>query len=188
MEQKSREIRAIGTIERRDNSSRHVTGYAAVFNKLSHDLGGFVEIIAEGAFDGVVEKSDVFAVINHDASRGILARSRYGEGTLKLSVDEVGLKYEFDAPNTALGDELLEMLTRGDIRESSFAFWVADDEIGKSEDGMMLRTITRIEELFDVSPVYQPAYPDTTVAKRSIEKANSVEPEYYAQLNQIVNE
>ena len=80
-------------------------------------------------------------------------------------MDERGLKYTFDAPNTALGDELLEGLKRGDITVSSFAFTVADggDNWTKREDGTYQRTITAINELYDVSPVYRAAYDATSV-------------------------
>lgn len=154
---------------------------------MSVDFGGFFEKIDKRAFDGVIDKSDVFALLDHDWMRGILARSRYGEGSLELKIDDIGLRYAFDAPHTALGDELLEMLSRGDVKESSFAFVVDDDKV-EQIDGKTVRTIVKISELFDVSPVYQPAYPDTSVALRSIEKAKVVEPEYYDRLNQYIEE
>ena len=152
------EIRAVG-------EGRKVVGYAAVFDRESEDLGGFVEYIAHGAFDGVVEKSDVLALLNHDERRGLLARAKKGEGTLKLTIDDKGLRYEFDAPKTELGDELLEGLLRGDITASSFAFSVEIDEW--TDNGRykpMTRTIKKLRSLYDVSPVYRPAYPDTSVA------------------------
>ena len=89
-----------------EGNGRHVVGYASVFDSPSTDMG-FREIIKPGAFDGVIMVSDVFALMNHDMSRGVLARSNKGEGSLKLIIDDAGLKYEFDAPNTALGDELI---------------------------------------------------------------------------------
>lgn len=92
-----------------------------------------------------------------------MARSKHGEGSLRLEVDEIGLKYTFEAPNTALGDELLEGLRRGDINTSSFAFTVGSDNWSKREDGTYLRTINSINELFDVSPVYRAAYDATSV-------------------------
>ena len=69
-------------------------------------------------------------------------------------MDDTGLKYRFDAPNTALGDELLEGIMRGDISTSSFAFTIESDNWTKKEDGSYLRTITKFKELYDVSPVY----------------------------------
>lgn len=146
-----------------ENDSRMVEGYAIVFNSESNDLGGFKEIIDARAIDGVIEKSDILCLLNHNEDKGVLARSKYGEGSLNLEIDERGLKYMFEAPNTALGDELLEGLKRGDITTSSFAFTVGKDNWEKREDGSYLRTIVSIQELYDVSPVYRAAYDATSV-------------------------
>ena len=162
-------------IEFREQESRKVEGYASVFNSRSKDLGGFTEIIDPAAFNGVIERSDVLALLNHDQDRGVLARSRKGVGSLTLTVDERGLHYSFDAPNTALGNELVEGLKRGDISTSSFAFTVAGEKWTKEEDGRYLRTITQIDKLYDVSPVYNEAYEDTSVALRSLEAARAEE-------------
>lgn len=169
-----KEIRNIGEI-RANAESRNVDGYAMVFNTLSENLGGFREQILPEAVDGVIEKSDVMAVLNHDNSRGILARSRYGSGTLSLEADEKGLRYTFDAPHTALGDECLEYLRRGDINQSSFAFTVAEDSWEKMEDGTYIRTIKRFEKLYDVSPVFTPAYAETSVSCRSFDEFKAEE-------------
>lgn len=148
--------------------SRRVEGYGAVYNVRSQYLG-FYEQIAPGAFDGVIEQSDVLAPLNHDTRRGILARSRKGEGSLELTVDDKGLRYAFDAPKTALGDELLEGIRRGDITHSSFCFSIESERWDELEDGEYLRTIIKVKRLYDVSPVYHPAYPDTSVAARSLD-------------------
>jgi HK97 family phage prohead protease len=140
-------------IEFRTEESRKVEGYASVFNSRSKDLGGFTEIIAPNAFNGVIERSDVLALLNHDQDRGVLARSKKGVGSLTLNVDERGLHYSFDAPHTALGNELIEGLKRGDISTSSLAFTVSGEQWTKEPDGTYLRTITQIDKLFDVSPV-----------------------------------
>lgn len=170
--------------------SRHVEGYAIVFNSLSEDLGGFREIIQPSAVEGLVEASDVLCVLNHDQSRGVLARSRNGTGSLVLTVDEMGLKYSFEAPNTALGDEVLEGIRRGDISASSFAFQLGEDEWSEDVDGQFIRTIKSIRALFDVSPVYNPAYSATSVVcdmrglealKAEIEKRNQKECEEKAE-------
>ena len=164
-------------IEFREAESRKVEGYASVFNSRSKDLGGFTEIIDPAAFNGVIERSDVLALLNHDQDRGVLARSRKGVGSLTLTVDERGLHYSFDAPNTALGNELVEGLKRGDISTSSFAFTVAGERWDKEEDGRYVRTITQIDKLYDVSPVYNEAYEDTTVALRSLDAVKEAEEE-----------
>lgn len=143
-------------------ASRHIEGYALLFDTASQDLGGFIERIAPGALDGVLERSDIMALLNHDINRGVLARNRQGEGSLTLEIDDKGLRYSFDAPNTALGDEVLEGVRRGDISGSSFAFTV-EEEAWERKGEEYLRTIKRFGQLFDVSPVYNPAYLDTSV-------------------------
>lgn len=152
-----------------DDNSRHVEGYALVFDSWSKDLGGFTERISRNALDGVLASSDVLALLNHQQERGVLARWRGEKGSMNLEIDDIGLRYEFEAPNTALGDELLEGLRRGDISQSSFAFSVGDEEWSKDEDGNYHRTINRIERLYDVSPVYNPAYDATSVNARGLE-------------------
>lgn len=149
-------------LEVRATSPRQVEGYALVFNKESNDLGGFTEVIEPTALENVLEKSDILCLLNHNEDRGVLARSQYGKGSLSLEIDNTGLKYRFEAPNTALGDELLEGLKRGDISTSSFAFTIEKDTWTK-KDGKYLRTINKFKQLFDVSPVYRPAYNDTSV-------------------------
>lgn len=176
---KEKEIRGISYRATVDEESRHVEGYALLFNTDSRPMwgGDFIERIASTALDGVLERSDVLCLMNHDESRGVLARYREGKGSLSLTVDEKGLRYAFDAPKTALGDELVESLKRGDIAESSFAFTVEKDNWERKEDGTYVRTIVQIGQLYDVSPVYYPAYEDTSVALRSMEQRESARKE-----------
>ena len=171
-----KELRYIDNSEIRTAAdSREVDGYALLFNTLSRDLGGFREKIDAEAVEGVIEASDVMAVLNHDASRGILARSRYGKGSLALTADEKGLRYVFDAPRTALGDECLEYIRRGDISQSSFAFAVKEDSWEKQADGTYIRTIKKFDRLYDVSPVFEPAYFGTAVSCRSFDEFKAEE-------------
>lgn len=163
------EIRSFNIELRDEPESRHIEGYGSVFNERSLDLGGFVEMIAPGAFDGVIDRSDVKCYLDHNPEKGILARSRNGKGSLSLVVDEKGLRYEFDAPHTNLGDEVVEGLKRGDYSQSSFAFTVDDEVWTKEADGTYLRTITKIGGLYDVSIVANPAYEGTSVALRSLD-------------------
>ena len=163
------EIRSFNIELRDEPESRHIEGYGSVFNERSLDLGGFVEMIAPGAFDGVIDRSDVKCYLDHNPEKGILARSRNGKGSLSLVVDEKGLKYSFDAPKTNLGDEVVEGLKRGDYSQSSFAFTVDDEVWTKEADGTYLRTITKIGGLYDVSIVANPAYEGTSVALRSLD-------------------
>ena len=170
-----KEVRTIQNLIRRtNNESRMVEGTAIVFNSLSQDMG-FFESIDPAAVDAdTIAQSDIFAYLNHDESRGVLARSRYGHGSLTLSLQDDGLHYSFIAPETALGDELLSYLSRGEITTSSFAFTVADDGDvwEKKSDGNIYRTITKIDRLYDVSPVFEPAYLASSCAKRKLEELN----------------
>lgn len=157
---------------------RTVKGYGAVFESESQNIG-WIEIIHRGAItEDTIKNSDVFAKFNHDDNK-VLARSKNGEGSLKLSVDDNGLLYEFEAPKTTLGDELLEYLQRGDLTQSSFAFTVSKDKDSErwyKKGDTIYRDIYKIDKLFDVSPVFQPAYNSTTCSNRYSEvKAQSDE-------------
>ena len=152
---------------RMDGDKPTVVGYGAVFNSESNDLGGFREYIAPGAFDGRLE-DDVRFLVNHDANL-ILARTT--NGTLRLSVDEKGLRYEADMPNTSTARDLMELLKNGTISQSSFAFTVEEDS-WEVKDGMNIRTIDKVSRLYDVSSVTYPAYnaASSSVALRSMEE------------------
>lgn len=169
-----REIRSIEQNVSVNEESRHIEGTALVFNSLSQDLGGFREQISPNALDGVLERSDVLALLNHDRNQGILAISIHGKGDLKLEKTERGLSYSFDAPETPCGEKLLEELRSGNISASSFAFNVIKDSWEKTDDGY-IRTIEQIGDLFDVSPVNSPAYLATDCALRSLEEFRSLE-------------
>ena len=153
-------------IEAREQGSRTVSGYGSVFNSQSEDLG-FIETIDPNAItDETIKRSDVFATLNHDMDK-ILARCKYGSGSLELKCDDKGLYYRFDAPNTDLGDELLEYLNRGEIDSSSFAFTVKRDEWKNGDDGKHYRRILEIDQIFDISPVFCAAYPEAICQKRN---------------------
>ncbi len=175
-----------------ENEKRTVEGYAMLFGVKSDGLD-FEEVIERGALDGVIEKSDVFALLSHNRDRGILARSVNGKGSLTLTVDSKGLKYRFEAPRTMLGDELLENLRRNEINQSSFAFTVADggEKWERMKSGKWKRTISQFARIYDVSPVYNAAYSKTTVCMRGkeqvekeLEERKEVGEEYY---NNIIN-
>ena len=179
MKNNNLEIRNNGiVIERSYDDSRHVEGYAVVFESQSEDLG-FFETIDRGAItQELVDNSDVFALLNHDDDK-VLARSNNGVGSLKLTVDERGLKYEFDAAETQLGNDLLEYLKRGEINTSSFAFALdyndPEAETWTRKNGANYRTIHKIAYLHDVSPVWNAAYSATSVSQRSIDKCKELE-------------
>lgn len=171
------EIRATNSTPVVNQDSRTVEGYAVVFNSLSEDLGFYETINPAAITEDVLMRSDVFCLFNHDQDK-VLARSKYGTGSLQLQLDEQGLKYTFTAPNTDLGDELLEYLKRGDIDSSSFAFTVSTDEGSEvwttGTDGRQYREILKIDELHDVSPVWNPAYSSTSVSQRTLDKLNQL--------------
>ena len=171
------EIRATNSTPVVSQDSRTVEGYAVVFNSQSEDLGFYETINPAAITEDVLMRSDVFCLFNHDQDK-VLARSKYGTGSLQLQLDEQGLKYTFTAPNTDLGDELLEYLRRGDIDSSSFAFTVSTDEGSEvwttGTDGRQYREILKIDELHDVSPVWTPAYSSTTVSQRTLDKLNQL--------------
>ncbi|MDE0724649.1 MAG: HK97 family phage prohead protease [Alphaproteobacteria bacterium] len=150
-------------------------GYAAKFNVLSEDLGGFRERIMPGAFDDVLD-DDVVVLFNHDQN---LILGRTSAGTARINQDGTGLFYEFDMPNSPLGQNLTESLERGDVKQSSFAFSMRAGEERWIEDanGAIIREIVKISRMFDVSPVVTPAYPDATVAKRSLEEMQAAKVE-----------
>ena len=169
---KNNEIRSFDIDIEHDSESRTLRGYAVVFNSETRLKDNIHEIIQPTALDGVIQNSDIFALYEHNKDRGILARSKFGTGTLALQVDEKGLFFEFEAPNTQLGNEVLEMVRRGDVSKCSFAFRVEKGgcKYNKRENGTYLRVINQIAELADISLVSQPAYDDTYVEiKRSIE-------------------
>lgn len=172
-----------------NEESRHITGYAAVFDEQSVDLG-FFETIKRGAItQELVDSCDVFCRFDHDQNR-VLARSRFGQGSLKLTVDERGLKYEFDAPKTALGDEVLEYIKRGDINQSSFCFSMSGQEgteKWEKRDGKYYRTILKIDKIYDCSVVWTPAYPQTSVDNRSFNEITENEANLNSKLQEILS-
>jgi HK97 family phage prohead protease len=143
-----------------------LTGRAASYNTLSADLGGFRETIAPGTFSRAVrEKDDCVFTLNHDSNA--LPLGRVSSGTLQLSEDSAGLNCRCDLPNTQAARDLVESISRWDIREMSFAFQVPDggDEWGDDtdEEGQrFIKRTLRTVKLFDVSAVLRPAYPTGT--------------------------
>ena len=165
-------------MEHAEQNGNTIRGYAAVYNSDSEWMGGFYEQIETGAFDDVLE-NDVRAYFNHDEN---LLLGRVSSGTLRISTDKRGLFYEVDLPNTTYANDLVELMKRGDVNQSSFAFLIEKDR-WEQRGGTTYRIIEKVSRLLDVSPVSQPAYPDaTSELKRDLEtetkeeaKAASVE-------------
>ena len=176
METKTKEIRNTrGMLKRAEDDNNRIEGVAVVFEQWSEDLGGFREKIARGALDGVIERSDVFALLDHDRRKGILGRCKYGDQrSLNLDVQDDGLHFALNLPNTPVGEETRSGLERGEIDGSSFAFTVLEDQWERVGDEYQ-RTITKIDELYDVSPVYSPAYSQTTCDLRGLDALKAEE-------------
>ncbi|MGL4638328.1 MAG: HK97 family phage prohead protease [Shewanella sp.] len=163
------------------DTTMKVGGLASVFNKYA-DIGWYLERIMPGAFDGA-DMSDVVCLFNHKLDY-LLARTT--NGTLTLRVDAEGLQYDANIADTNCGRDVYALIQRGDLSQSSFGFYVAEQVwrevdrstlIGLVADDILerlsyggkveIREITKIKRLQDVSPVTFPAYADTTVAQRS---------------------
>jgi HK97 family phage prohead protease len=164
---KKRERRFSGICELRaaasEGEGKKIAGHAAVFNSLSEEIWGFREKIAPGAFAGALGKSDIRALLNHDPNY-VLGRT--SNGTVRAWEDDDGLAVEIVPPSTRWADDLLVSIGRGDISQMSFAFRVAEDK-WETVDGVDQRTILSFDEIFDVSPVTYPAYPETDVSLRA---------------------
>jgi len=156
-------------------------GHAAVFNSMSRNLGGFVEMVDPGAFrKTLADNPDTRALINHDPMH-IMGRTR--SGTLRMSTDSAGLAYEIDVPDRQDARDLMVSLERGDITQSSFSFFVAPngDEWDYTDDGFPMRTLRGVSlHNGDVSVVTFPAYEaaDSGMrAYRSFAAAHDLDPE-----------
>jgi HK97 family phage prohead protease len=149
-----------------------IRGYAAVYGSDSEWMGGFYEQIERGAFDDVLD-NDVRAYFNHDEN---LILGRVSSGTLRISTDKKGLYYEVDLPNTTYANDLMELMKRGDINQSSFAFLI-DRDRWEERNGTTYRIIEKVSRLLDVSPVAQPAYPDATSELKQRDLASESEVE-----------
>ena len=172
MEQ-NREIRSIARAF--TTNGRTVSGYAIRFNEDSAFMG-FTERINPSALPAsMLENADIFAYFNHDWSK-VLART---PKSLKLDLRDDGLYYEFEAPNTQDGNDLLEHIKRGEMYGTSFAFSLPEDGSGevwtKQEDGTYMREIIMFDALYEISPVYTPAYPTTSVSARCLEYVRNTE-------------
>lgn len=155
-------------VEMRTNGSGgpRIGGYAAVFDKPSRNLGGFIERVDTGFFNEsrAANWPDVMARFNH-SDMALLGTT--GSGTLQLRIDPTGLDYEVEPPKGMA--HVTELVARGDIRKSSFAFVVAPggDDWAMSEQGYPMRSLIS-GKLIDVAPVTSPAYSETTSGLRSL--------------------
>jgi len=170
----NKEIRAFtGTVEMRadEEGKKTLRGYALKFGQ-RYDMGWFEEEIAKGALDET-DMDDVRALFNHDPS---FVLGRTTSGTLRMKLDDIGLMYEVDIPDTTAARDLMVSIERGDITQSSWAFGL-DYENSETETwtrnsggAKSVRSIKKVKKMYDVSPVTYPANPDTTAAARSYDE------------------
>lgn len=152
------EIRTFAAEVRADEGDKpKIRGQAAVFDVLSANLGGFKEIIHQNSFGDIIDTNDVFALINHNQDK-VLGRNI--SKTLSLEENDKGLNFIVDPPNTTFANDLLVSMARKDMDKCSFAFIVAD-EYWEKVNGEDIRHITKFKELWDVSIVTYPAFPQT---------------------------
>lgn len=178
-----------------EGESKKIRGHAAVFDKLSEDLGGFREIIERGSFVASIKKDDIRALFNHDPNY-ILGRNK--AKTLILNEDEQGLYYEIEPPDTQYARDLMVSIERGDVNQCSFAFniegkngekWFIDGKEVNAEEAFgafwdenkheIVRHVIKAK-LYDVSPVTYPAYPQTDVKVRSLLEGAGIDSEKLA--------
>ena len=152
-------------IRKSDGKPSVLHGYAATFNKLSHDLGGFREIIRPGAFEETLASNpDVSCRIQHEG--GLTTVGRTTNGTLSLGVDDIGLWYDATVPDTQAGRDIIELVSKGYINKSSFAFTLREaGELWNYEAAPWIRELLSLD-LWDVAPVDGPAYESTSIGVR----------------------
>lgn len=189
------EIRSYSDIASPKLEGRTIEGFAAVFDqesRLNFDAKTkqfFIEVIERGAItDELLQACDIKALLEHDKGR-MLARSRFGAGSLSLMVNDFGLGYKFDAPNTPEGDYAVEMIARGDLFGSSFAYSTSDKKnvTYKKVDGLLYRIVHKIDRISDISIVSDPAYYGTDVTLRSLSEIDQtlLDNYYKEQINNL---
>jgi HK97 family phage prohead protease len=168
MSKQQREVRQIKATELRvatnDKGERVLSGYAAVFNSLSLDMGGWFELVSSAAFTRTLEENpDVLALYSHDTS---LVLGRTKSSTLTLTVDTTGLAFSVVLPNTTTANDLIVLIERGDISGCSFGFVCQNDVWTEDAEGRYVRTLLDVD-LYEITITASPAYPDTSISLRS---------------------
>ncbi len=156
-----------------------IGGYAARFNEYSEIMTTkngekFKEIILPTAITNeTIKNSDIFCLLNHNKDK-VLARCKFSKGNLKLTINNYGLFYEFEAFDDDISKHTYELIKNKVIDSSSFAFSInpnnKEAQSWSKENGIYIRTIKKIDKLYDVSPVYNAAYATSTCSIRSIKE------------------
>jgi hypothetical protein len=166
-----REVRQIAAKELRvatnAEGKRVLSGYTAVFNSLSVDMGGWFELVSSAAFTRTLEENpDVLCLYAHDTS---LVLGRTISDTLTLATDTTGLRFSCVLPETTTAADLIVLVERGDISGCSFGFSVQNDVWTEDSEGRYVRTLLDVD-LYEMSVTCLPAYPDTSLSLRSAPK------------------
>jgi len=169
------EIRSIETSF--DSKDNVIEGYAIRFNTVSEILYDkekrrfFREIIDKEAINQeLIDNSDIKFLFNHDKER-LLARRNRGQGSLNVEVREDGVFFSFEIPSTSIGNDLREMIKRGEVTTCSFAFVDGDNiQWDFSDREIPTRTVKSIRGLFDLSAVFDAAYSQTEISCRSLDE------------------
>ena len=155
------EIRSTGGLR---SNGKTLHGYAAIFNSEA-DLGGFVEVIRNGAFRKSLEGGSNIRALYHHQGDALLGTTR--GGTLKLKEDAHGLAFELALPDTTHGRDLAVLVDRGDVAGCSFGFRTRDGgDRWEQRGGQLVRELLDVE-LHEVTLTHDPVYIDTTLALRS---------------------
>jgi len=163
----SLDVERRAVVELRADQTR-LTGHAIIFNTRSHDLGGFVEIVAPGAVDrALAPGADVRALYNHDPG-AVLGRT---PKTLQLATDARGLAFTLDPAPTQAGRDAFELVKRGDVTGASFGFRTLKDQ-WHHDGGIVVRELLDVE-ILEISLTPFPSYSqtDVSVAQRSLRAA-----------------
>lgn len=152
-----------------NGEGRNIEGFAICTGVLSQDLGGFKEVIEPEALDNLIERCDIKCYYNHLPEKGVLARSRMGKGSLHLEVRENNLYFSFEAPNTEIGNYVLEGIRRKDFDQCSFGF-ICEEDAWEKRDGEYIRHVKKFKYVSEISIVPDPAYQATSATCRSFEQ------------------
>lgn len=151
----------------------HISGYCVRFDSPSKYMG-FIEEIRKGAItQEMIDEGDIFCLLDHDREK-VLGRSLKNVGNLKLTVDDLGVHYDCQLLDNELARTVRSYVDAGLINTSSFAFMVSDEENAqewrRDADGVIHRTINKMEGIYDASPVFVAAYASTSCTCRSLDK------------------
>lgn len=188
-----KEVRYFKSSVRAMDDENHIGGYGVRFEEDSADMG-FVETIARGAIsEETIRNSDIFCLFNHDMDK-VLGRSNQGVGNLQVRMDENGVTYDCELLDNELAKTVRSYIQAGLVSQSSFAFTIADEPDAETwyrdSSGTVRRLIKKIDRLYDMSPVWTPAYPTTSVKCRGLEnflaeEAEKEIKEYEDRLNKL---